>query len=87
MLGAVSDAGFTTGHRILQPGARLLFYTDGLIEDRRRDITDGLAILAETLRSSQPGSAGQTCAMVPAVLLGTGQRHDDVCLLTARLTG
>jgi PAS domain S-box-containing protein len=87
MLGAISDARFTTGHRMLKPGARLLFYTDGLIEDRRRDITDGLAILAETLRRSQPGSAEQTCEMVHAVLLGTGQRHDDVCLLTARLSG
>jgi PAS domain S-box-containing protein len=87
MLGAISDARFTTGHRILEPGARLLLYTDGLIEDRRRDITDGLADLAATLRNSRPRTAGQTCAMVPAVLLGTGQRHDDVCLLTARLTG
>jgi PAS domain S-box-containing protein len=87
MLGAISDARFTTGHRILKPGARLLLYTDGLIEDRRRDITDGLAALAATLRNSRPGTAAQTCAMVPAVLLGTGQRHDDVCLLTARLTG
>ena len=29
-----------------RPGTGLLFYTDGLIEDRRRDITDGLDALA-----------------------------------------
>ena len=87
MLGACADRGVTAGHRILPPGARLVLYTDGLIEDRRRDITDGLAILAETLGRAGPGSAEQTCAAVQAALLGTAQRADDVCLLTARLTG
>ena len=87
MLGACTDSTFATGHRLLPPGARLLFYTDGLIEDRHRDISDGLTILAETLRRSGPSSAGQTCATVHAALLGTARRDDDVCLLTARLTG
>ncbi len=86
MLGASEGHPFTTGHRTLKPGSRLVLYTDGLIEDRRRDITDGLAILAETLRRAGPRSAEQTCATVQAVLLGTARRPDDVCLLTARLT-
>ena len=54
MLGACATASYTTGHRRLPPGARLLCYTDGLIEDRRRDISEGLAALAETLRRSGP---------------------------------
>lgn len=87
MLGACADAGFTTGRRLLQPGGRLFFYTDGLIEDRHRDITEGLTILAETLWRCGPRSAAETCATVDAALLGTARRHDDVCLLTARLTG
>ena len=87
MLGACTDTGFTTGQRQLQPGARLLCYTDGLIEDRRRDISDGLAALAETLQRCNPSSAEQTCATVQAALLGATRRDDDVCLLTARLTG
>ena len=87
MLGACADNGVTTGHRVLPPGARLVLYTDGLIEDRRRDITDGLAILAATLRGTGPLSAEQTCARVQEALLGTAQRADDVCLLTARLVG
>jgi PAS domain S-box-containing protein len=87
MLGASPSASFTTGRRLLRPGERLFFYTDGLIEDRHRDITDGLAILAETLRHAGPGSAAQTCALVDAALLGTARRDDDVCLLTARLAG
>ncbi len=86
MLGACTDARFTTGHRQLPPGATLLCYTDGLIEDRRRDISEGLTILAETLQHSGPSPAGQTCATVQAALLGTTGRDDDVCLLAARLS-
>jgi PAS domain S-box-containing protein len=84
MLGASVTADFTTGHRQLPPGARLLCYTDGLIEHRRSDIAEGLAALAETLRRCGPGSAEQTCAAVEAALVGTA-RDDDICLLTARL--
>jgi serine phosphatase RsbU (regulator of sigma subunit) len=40
MLGASADAEYPAGHRRLAPGARLLLYTDGLVEDRRRDITE-----------------------------------------------
>ena len=86
MLGASATTSFTTGHRRLPPGARLLCYTDGLIEDRRRDIGEGLMALAETLRRSLNGSAEQTCAAVQAALVGTA-RQDDICLLTARRTG
>ena len=86
MLGACTDARFTTGHRQLPPGAALLCYTDGLIEDRRRDISEGLTILAETLQRSGPSPAGQTCATVQAALLGTTGRDDDVCILAARLS-
>ena len=46
MLGVPGEAEFTVGHRTLDPGTSLLFYTDGLIEDRRRDITEGLSALA-----------------------------------------
>jgi PAS domain S-box-containing protein len=86
MLGASTTVGFTTGRRRLPPGARLLCYTDGLIEVRRRDIREGLSALAETLRRSPGGSAEHTCATVQAALVGT-TRQDDICLLTARLTG
>jgi PAS domain S-box-containing protein len=86
MLGACADATFTTGFRRLSPGAGLLCYTDGLIEDRHRDLTKGLHLLAETLRLSAPFSAEQMCATVEASLLGAAHRADDVCLLAAQLT-
>jgi PAS domain S-box-containing protein len=87
MLGACADALFTTGLRRLCPGTGLLCYTDGLIEDRHRDLTKGLQLLAGTLRLSAPFSAEQMCAIVEASLLGAAHRADDVCLLAAQLTG
>jgi len=86
MLGACADATFTTGFRRLSPGTGLLCYTDGLIEDRHRDLTKGLHLLAETLRLSAPFSAEQMCATVEATLLGAAHRADDVCLLAAQFT-
>jgi PAS domain S-box-containing protein len=91
MLGAPYDGGFTVGHQILDPGTSLLFYTDGLIEDRRRDISDGLSSLASAMAAvvggPAPCSAERTCATVQASLLGDTPRADDVCLLAVRLTG
>lgn len=87
MLGALAGTIYVPGQRLLHAGSRLLFYTDGLIENRQRDITDGLAILAETLRMPGADSAEETCTAVHAALLGTARREDDVCLLTAHLTG
>jgi PAS domain S-box-containing protein len=91
MLGAPYDGGFAVGHQILDPGTSLLFYTDGLIEDRRRDISDGLSSLAGAMAvvtgGPAPLSAERTCAAVQAALLGDTPRADDVCLLAVRLTG
>jgi hypothetical protein len=68
-----------------------MFYTDGLIEDRRRDITDGLSalagVMARVMASPAPLSAERTCAVVQAAMLGETPRADDVCLLAIRLTG
>jgi serine phosphatase RsbU (regulator of sigma subunit) len=85
MLGALPGGRFTFGWRRLAAGARLLCYTDGLIEHRGRDIGQGLDALAETLDGCHEGSAEDTCATVEAALVGAA-RQDDVCLLTARLT-
>jgi hypothetical protein len=90
MLGVPVEPAFTVGHRTLDPGTSLMFYTDGLIEDRRRDISDGLSalagVMAGVMSGSAPPSAERTCATVQAALLGDTPRADDVCLLAVRLT-
>src|SRR6202142_1129525 len=91
MLGAPIEPEFTVGHQILESGTSLMFYTDGLIEDRSRDISDGLSALADVMSGVMGGpaplSAERTCAVVQAALLGDTPRSDDVCLLAVRLTG
>jgi PAS domain S-box-containing protein len=85
MLGASPDPIFTPGHRRLSPGSVLLNYTDGLIENGRRDLTDGMEALAGIMRRSADLTAQQACAAARDGLLGSDPRDDDVCLLAVRL--
>jgi PAS domain S-box-containing protein len=87
MLGASPGATFTTGRQRLPAGSVLLNYTDGLIENGHRDLTDGLDLLAAVMRRSATLTAEQTCAAVRESLLGTDVRDDDVCLLAVRRRG
>ncbi|MEU9252249.1 SpoIIE family protein phosphatase [Streptomyces sp. NPDC048270] len=69
-----------TGFR-LPEGSRLVLFTDGLVEDRRRDFDTGLGLLRDTL--SRPGrSPEQACADVLAALLSPVP-GDDIALLIA----
>ncbi|MCW2929670.1 MAG: domain S-box-containing protein [Actinomycetia bacterium] len=81
MLGASEDTDYTPSHARLAPGARLLLYTDGLIEDRQRDIAEGFSDLARAVRGSLAQTAEQACECAQAAMLGSGARADDVCLL------
>jgi PAS domain S-box-containing protein len=87
MLGASPDATYTAGHRRLPTWGIFLNYTDGLIENGRRDLADGLDGLAGVMRQSVGLTAEQACAAVRDHLLGTDIRDDDVCMLAARLLG
>jgi serine phosphatase RsbU (regulator of sigma subunit) len=84
MLGTGTDAPFTVGKRRLPPGAGLLLYTDGLIEDRQRDISAGFGLLASALRGSAVHTAEQICDAAEQAMLGTGPRADDICLLAVQ---
>ncbi|WP_225095062.1 SpoIIE family protein phosphatase/ATP-binding protein [Streptomyces sp. CoH27] len=62
--------------------ARLVLYTDGLIEDRTRDLGAGLAALRDALTG--PGRTPEaTCAAVMEAMLSDRPR-DDIALLVAR---
>ena len=85
MLGVSPATTFTATHRRLPPGARLLLYTDGLIEDRQRTITDGLAALASALQQCPGQTAEEVCQFAQASMLGSAHRADDVCVLAITL--
>ncbi|MFJ5998854.1 SpoIIE family protein phosphatase [Streptomyces sp. NPDC092370] len=81
-LGLGGGLPFETAELVLPEGSRLVLYTDGLIEDRKRGIDGGLAALRDAL--SRSGRAPEeTCrdvldAMLPA------RSSDDIALLVAR---
>jgi serine phosphatase RsbU (regulator of sigma subunit)/CheY-like chemotaxis protein len=84
-LGTVIDRPFASHAVQLEPGSLLLCYTDGLIEEPRSSLDDGLRRLAESV-DPELGELDELCdavlkAMVPA------EGADDVALLAARLTG
>ncbi|GAA0670998.1 hypothetical protein GCM10009535_58440 [Streptomyces thermocarboxydovorans] len=64
-------------------GSRLVLFTDGLVEDRDRDIGAGLALLQRTLAEAPGRDPEQTCQAVFDALQAARPR-DDTVLLVAR---
>ncbi|MEU3312595.1 SpoIIE family protein phosphatase [Streptomyces sp. NPDC006662] len=73
---------FETAELVLAEGSRLVLYTDGLIEERGRDIGEGLELL-RTAVSGSDGDPRETCREVLDLLL-PARPADDVALLVAR---
>jgi serine phosphatase RsbU (regulator of sigma subunit)/PAS domain-containing protein/anti-sigma regulatory factor (Ser/Thr protein kinase) len=73
---------FETTEVRLPEGSRLVLYTDGLVDDRDRDIDAGLDILRTVLAHSD-GSPEQTCRAVLDAL-PPDRASDDTVLLVAR---
>ncbi|MEU6063967.1 SpoIIE family protein phosphatase [Streptomyces sp. NPDC047082] len=71
-----------TAELTVPEGSRLVLYTDGLIEDRVRDLDLGLEALREALTGPSL-TPEATCAAVVEAMLSTRPR-DDIALLVAR---
>jgi PAS domain S-box-containing protein len=82
-LGVVSGQQYSFQRAVLEPGDRLVLYTDGLIERRGENLDQGL----ERLRSLAPvdADAATTCRRLLDELVPSG-RFDDVCVVTLRRT-
>ncbi|GAB2895087.1 SpoIIE family protein phosphatase/ATP-binding protein [Streptomyces deserti] len=81
-LGLGGGLPFESAEFTLSEGSRLVLYTDGLIEDRNRDIDTGLAMLHDALTG--PGrTPEETCQAVLDALL-PARPSDDIALLVAR---
>ncbi|WAZ25859.1 SpoIIE family protein phosphatase [Streptomyces cinnabarinus] len=70
----------------LPEGSVLAFFTDGLIENRERDVDTSQALLLEAL-SGPVGSLEESCDRILHALLPPGGVADDVALLLARTRG
>ncbi|MFJ1745873.1 SpoIIE family protein phosphatase [Streptomyces sp. NPDC088116] len=73
---------FETVELVLPEASHLVLYTDGLIEDRSREIDAGLELLREALSRGDRGPE-ETCAAVLDALLPT-RPSDDIALIVAR---
>lgn len=79
-IGAVSDIVYEEEVTALTPGCRLLLYTDGLVEDRRTALTDGLEQL-RAAASTAPEEIGDFCDHILERLSAGRDLQDDVALL------
>ncbi|MFD4504951.1 SpoIIE family protein phosphatase [Streptomyces sp. NPDC058457] len=80
LLGACADPVYESAEFRLEPGDRLLLYTDGLVERPGEDIDAGLDRLAAAALAAGPASLD---ALLAAML--AGERRDDVCVLDIRV--
>ena len=71
---------------VLEPGATVLLYTDGLVERRNRDIDAGTEALCAALREFAGLPLDELCDRVLERLF-LPDAEDDVAVLAVRLTG
>ncbi|MEU2060168.1 SpoIIE family protein phosphatase [Streptomyces sp. NPDC013455] len=74
---------FLTAELVLAEGSQLVLYTDGLIEDRSRDLDEGMELLRRALAGHPGRSPEESCQAVLEELLPE-RPGDDVALLIAR---
>ena len=79
-LGVSLSAPYREAHTTLEPGSRLVAYTDGLIE-ATRDVLVGERRLLEAIRATQDSPADRAVDAVVEYALGGAEPDDDVALL------
>lgn len=83
MLGVHAGTVRTDNRTVVEPGSMLLFYTDGLVERRGEDITEGLHRLLDVAGRHHDL---RPCDFLDAILgeLAPGRLDDDVAMLAVR---
>ena len=82
LLGVRPDSCYQQFHLPLGSGDTVLFYTDGLIEQRRASISDALADFAAAAVPVGPDLDGHVARILAGAVSDTG---DDACLLAVRV--
>ncbi|EYT82436.1 protein phosphatase, partial [Streptomyces sp. Tu 6176] len=85
LLGATETPVYAEAECRLEPGDRLLFYTDGLVERPGENIQRGLERLARNAAAHHADAPGSLVPLLGSML--EGERRDDVCVLDVRVPG
>lgn len=83
-VGSLPTARYTETTARLAPGATLLLYTDGLVEDRTTPLDDGLQRLCDAAVRG-PSELEAFCSHVMRRVVGTTPCDDDVAMLAVQL--
>ncbi|MFJ4783969.1 SpoIIE family protein phosphatase [Streptomyces sp. NPDC088794] len=89
----VGGVDFETVELEAPAGATLLFYTDGLVESRLRDVVTGIEQLREKLSAAAQATGPDRQPSLEALcdealtMPGAGDRDDDIAMLAARFDG
>jgi serine phosphatase RsbU (regulator of sigma subunit)/anti-sigma regulatory factor (Ser/Thr protein kinase) len=87
-VGAAMDSndGYETRRVQVQDGSLLVLYTDGLVEDREKDIQDGLDWLTETFGPGSPQEPLEDlCKKSLREVYSVHTKRDDIAVLIAKL--
>ncbi|MEU3910932.1 MULTISPECIES: GAF domain-containing SpoIIE family protein phosphatase [unclassified Streptomyces] len=85
VLGVDPGASYPETELLLEPGAVLALYTDGLVEVPGADIDEGVERLRSALAGARPVPLAETADRLVAEADCGGDRPDDVALLLASL--
>ncbi|MFI2425662.1 SpoIIE family protein phosphatase [Streptomyces sp. NPDC018955] len=83
LLGGAAGPHFEEAECLLEPGDRVLLYTDGLVERPPENIDVGLARLAAAVAAHPDDEAGSLGVLLETML--EDERRDDVCVLDIRV--
>jgi serine phosphatase RsbU (regulator of sigma subunit)/integral membrane sensor domain MASE1 len=78
---------YAQGQTGFDAGDIMLMYTDGLIERRDEDLTEGIARVAERLRAWQPGTPLSSFCDELIASLAVEPQLDDMCVLAVTRLG
>ncbi|WP_107069390.1 SpoIIE family protein phosphatase [Streptomyces durhamensis] len=83
LLGATAAPAYESAELRLEPGDRLLLYTDGLVERPGESLDAGLGRLAEAVRTHGCGASDSLETLLATML--ADERRDDVCVVDIRM--
>lgn len=87
-LGLGRPGGYRTLQTVLEPGASLVLYTDGLVEQRGRSLTDTLEeFRVHAASAPRTGGAGDIASHLAAFRDAVDGSEDDAAVLVVRRPG